>query len=618
MVPRMRNQALLFLLSVSSFSSLSCATSPDLGLDDTAMMDMKKPPEPSCRSGQVAMLGDNFFEDISEQSGIRVGNYTPMPPMPIPINDHSRLAFADLDGDGYEDIVMHSLFPNPQKGIPFEHLVFLNNRNGTFRDASDESGLRKIQAGFFAFGDIDNDGDQDVFAGLDIPLTGQNHQILLNDGKGHFTVKASSGVEAPMGQTTATGNALFADWNGDGKLDLFLGNGQTGYLAADQLFFGMGDGTFTEVTKSSLTGTNPARPTNGLVSCDYDNDGDLDIFVSTYGVSVELGHDILWENDGKGVFKNVAVERGFAAQGTGNYWLDTTGKGTLAEPGKQADSYMGGNGFGLDCQDLNGDGYADIFQTNISHPVDTDYSRKWSDPSLLLINQGPAGKYSFVNEFLARGLPFNEGDVDGSTVDFDNDGRFEVAMSRDTKYEGSFTAIDQKSWFGLFHHLPDGKFESVGYQSGINDSSQMPLWKRMKGAQNHAWSDIDHDGAPDLLVGGRDQGGGRPNFLFRNKVGSKNAWLAIRLRGDGKLVNRDALGAKVTVEVAGQKVVRELKSSRGTYNSADGRTLLFGLADATCPATVTVRWPSGKTDSFKEVALRRYVSIDFATGLAAP
>jgi hypothetical protein len=144
----------------------------------------------------------------------------------------------------------------------------------------------------------------------------------------------------------------------------------------------------------------------------------------------------------------------------------------------------------------------------------------------------------------------------------------------------------------------------------------MPQWKRMKGAQNHAWSDIDHDGAPDLLVGGRDQGGGRPNFLFRNKIGSKNAWLAIRLRGDGKLVNRDALGAKVTVEVAGMRVIRELKSSRGTYNSADSRALLFGLADASCPATITVRWPSGKLDTFRDVALRRYLTIDQEKGLA--
>ncbi len=627
MVPRMRNQSSPILrlsrrslrharwLSLCFVPLLSCTANTDSPMDDPVMLDMSKPPEPMCRTGQVAKVGEAFFEDISDKSGIRVANYTPMPPMAIPINDHSRLAFADLNGDGYDDIVMHSLFPNPQKGIPFEHLIFLNNQDGTFRDASDESGLRRIQSGFFAFGDVDNDGDQDAFAGLDIPLAGQNHQILLNDGKGHFSAKPNSGVEAAMGDSTVTGNALFADWNGDGKLDLFLGNGQTGYAAADQLFFGKGDGTFTEVTKTNLVGANPERPSNGLVTCDYDNDGDLDIFVSTYGVSVELGQDILWENDGKGSFKNVAVERGFAAQGTGNYWQDSTGRGTTLEPGKDAATYMGGNGFGLDCQDINGDGYADIFQTNISHPSETEYTRKWSDPSLLLINQGPSGKFSFVNEFLKRGLPYNEGDVDGSTVDFDNDGRFEMAMSRDTKYEGSFMMVDQKSWFGLMHQLPDGKFESVGYKSGINDDSQMPMWKRMKGAQNHAWSDIDHDGAPDLLVGGRDQGGGRPNFLFRNKIGSQNAWLGIRLRGDGKQVNRDALGAKVTVEVAGQKVVRELKSSRGTYNSADSRALLFGLADALCPATVTVRWPNGKTDTFREVALRRYLSIDMDTGI---
>lgn len=603
------------LLSLAVGTLIGCTSKTDsVTPPEPSLLDMM-PPERTCRSGQVAKVGDSFFEDISDKSGIRVSNYTPMPPMAIPINDHSRLAFADLNGDGYDDIVMHSLFPNPQKGIPFEHLVFLNNQDGTFRDASDESGLRNVQAGFFAFGDIDNDGDQDAFAGLDIPLTGQNHQILLNDGKGHFTAKTSAGVESAA--TTATGNAIFADFDSDGKLDLFLGNGQTGYLAADQLFFGNGDGTFREVTATNLQGTNPQRPTNGLVSCDYDGDGDLDIFVSTYGVSVELGHDILWENDGKGVFRNVAMERGFAAQATGNYWQDSTGRGTMSEPGKDAASYMGGNGFGLDCQDINGDGYPDIFQTNISHPSETEYSRKWSDPSLLLINQGPLGKYSFVNEFLQRGLPYNEGDVDGSTVDFDNDGRFEMAMSRDTKYEGSFSSIDQKSWFGLMHQLPDGKFESVGYKSGINDDSQTAMWKRMKGAQNHAWSDIDLDGAPDLLVGGRDQGGGRPNFLFRNKIGSQNAWLGIRLRGNGKTVNRDALGARVTVEVGGLKVVRELKSSRGTYNSADSRALVFGLADATCPATVTVRWPNGKTDTFREVALRRYQTIDMDLGLSS-
>ena len=166
------------------------------------------------------------------------------------------------------------------------------------------------------------------------------------------------------------------------------------------------------------------------------------------------------------------------------------------------------------------------------------------------------------------------------------------------------------------HQLADGNYESVGLASGINDDSPMALYKRMKGAQNHAWSDIDHDGDPDLLVGGRDQGGGRPNFLFRNNIGQKNAWLAVRLHGDGQLVNRDAIGAKVTVEVGGHKVVRELKSSRGTYNSLDTRTLLFGLGDATCSATITVRWPSGKTDTYKDAPIGHYLTIDMVKGLS--
>jgi hypothetical protein len=614
----MRSSTLLGLLPFGLLH-LNCAPTAPVLEETPPPVEMPPPPGPSCRSGQVQLLSENFFEDVSDLSGIRAGNFTPMPPMPIPINDHSRLGFIDLNGDGYDDIVMHSLFPNPRAGVPFEHLVFLNNRDGTFRDFSTESGLRAVQAGFFAFGDIDNDGDEDAFAGLDIPLSGQNHQILLNDGQGRFTPRAASGIEAPMGADTVTGNALFADFNSDGKLDLFLGNGQTSYAAANQLFFGNGDGTFVEVTQTRLTGKNPERATNGLVACDYDNDGDLDIFVSTYGVSVELGQDVLWENDGQGTFKDVAVLRGFAAQGTGNYHTAGTGNGTQLEPGKLPAEYVGGNGFGIDCQDVNGDGLADIFQTNISHPSETDYGRKWSDPSLLLINQGPSKQFAFINEFLSRGLPFNEGDVDGSIVDFDNDGRFEVAMSRDTKYEGAYTQPDHKSWFGLMHQLHDGKFESVGLKSGINDDSAMPLLKRMKGAQNHAWSDIDHDGDLDLLVGGRDQGGGRPNFLFRNTLGQRNAWLTVRLRGDGRAVNKDAIGAKVTVTSGDISVVREVKSSRGTYNSLDTRTLIFGLGDATCLATVTVRWPNGKVDAYKAVELKRHVIVDMERGiLAAP
>lgn len=553
-----------------------------------------------------------FFTDISDQSGIRAGNFVPNPPERIPINDHSRLAFADLNGDGRDDIVAHSLFPNPQAGIPFEHLVFLNDGDGTFTDFSAESGLKDVQAGFFAFGDVDNDGDTDAFAGLDIPLAPHRHQLLLNDGLGHFTPKAASGLEGAAGQTVA-GNAVFADFNGDANLDLYVGNGQTSFVASDNLYLGRGDGTFSNATANLRPAI--SRPTNGSVACDYDNDGDLDLVVSTYGVSQQLGANILWENDGAGRFQDVAVARGFASLPTGNYFLADTGFGRDPEPGRGPGEFVGSNGFGLQCEDLTNDGLMDIFLTTISHPVSSDYLRKWSDPSQLLVNQGPAAGYAFANEWLDRGLPFNEGDVDGAAVDFDNDGHLDLSISRDRKYEGNYTAPDQKSWFGLLRQLADGSFESVGVQSGINDPAEE--LRRMKGAQNHAWSDIDGDGDLDLLVGGRDQGGGRPNFLFRNDVGDRNDWLAFRLAGDGANVNRDAVGARVSLVFADRTLMREVKATRGMYNGSDTRTLHFGLGDLGCDYTALVRWPDGKTVTIpgSELGRNRYVTLRYDDSL---
>ena len=165
---------------------------------------------------------------------------------------------------------------------------------------------------------------------------------------------------------------------------------------------------------------------------------------------------------------------------------------------------------------------------------------------MLIKSKALDGNYGFVNEFQERGLPFNEGDVDAALVDFDNDGRFDLSVSRDKKYENNYDDIDQKAWFGLMHQQPDGTFNSLGPDSGINDIENEEM-RRMKNAQNHAWSDIDRDGDLDLLVGGRDTGGGRPNFLFRNDIGSQNRWMAFELVGDGDTINRDAIGARITM-----------------------------------------------------------------------
>ncbi len=600
-----RHLLLASVLGLAALAGPACSKTPERA---------SSAPHEACTPRELTTPNEDFFTDISESSGIRKGNFVVNPTTPIPINDHSRLAFVDLDGDGKDDIVAHSLFPNPQKGIPFEHLVYLNNGDKTFREISDESGLRGVQAAFFVFGDVDNDGDQDCFAGLDIALTGQTSALYLNDGKGHFTKKVSSGVESAV----LAANGVFADFNGDAHLDLYVGNGGSTDAVPDQLYFGNGDGTFREV--SSHLKNAPAQPTNGVVACDYDNDGDLDIFVSHYGVSIGLGWRTLWENDGNGVFTDVAAKRGFNALATGNSWLSSTGKGKDAQPG-DASSYIGSNGFGIDCQDVDGDGQMDIWLATISHPVDSDESRKWSDPSMLLINKGESGGFSFANATLEKRIPFNEGDIDAAAIDFDNDGRIDLSVTRDKKYEGSYTTPDQKAWFGLMHQNVDGTFTSMGMASGINDRAGTT--DRVKAGQNVGWADIDGDGDLDVLIGGRDNGGaGRANFLFENTIGQKNGWVGVRLRGDGAAINRDAIGARVTLTVAGKKLVREVKSSRGTYSSADARSLLFGLAAQGCEnglaqVAIDVRWPNGETKHLEagSFGLNRYLTIDYVAGL---
>ena len=103
-------------------------------------------------------------------------------------------------------------------------------------------------------------------------------------------------------------------------------------------------------------------------------------------------------------------------------------------------------------------------------------------------------------------------------------------------------------------------------------------------------------------------------------MGAKNTWLAIDLTGDGVRVNRDAIGARVTLRFPSWTVTRELKSSRGTYTSADTRTLHFGLGSLGCDFTLEVRWPDGKRTQLDghDLPSNHFLRIDYTKGLLSP
>lgn len=576
----------------------------------------------ACEPRPVTAPGEGFFTDVTVTAGLKSAE-------PVAgSRAHPRVAFADIDDDGWDDIVAHNMFPGVRAGTErFEHLIWRNNHDGTYSDWSEESGLRDVQAAFFAFGDVDGDGDTDVFAGLDIldhPEPGQTHSLWLNEGDGTFVRKEASGVEKSLGadqqgrQIYGAGNAVFADFDGDADLDLFLGNGNTGstgYLTRNQLFLGNGDGTFTDA--SSRLGGNRATLANGSMACDFDDDADLDLFVSVYGVSNDGGRNMLFVNDGTGKFQNRATELGVDALPGGNYWRADLEHGRLAEPGKRAGQYIGGNGFGVDCPDIDNDGLLDILMADIAHSTElppgyrgwpqeeidaANYTRRWADPSQLLLNLGSDEGWAFANEWLDRGLPYNEGDIDSAAADFDNDGRLDIVVSRDKKYEASYSTYDQLGWLGLYHQQADGTFAAVAQESGINHEEDPTVSQRMRGSGVVNWSDIDHDGDLDLLVGGGP--GSTSGHLFRNDIGQANDWLAVRvLGGDG--VNRDGIGTRVTVQRESTVLTREVKASRGTYNSTDTRVLHFGLGDMPCDYRLAVRWPDGREYAYDAATVGR-------------
>ncbi len=525
----------------------------------------------------------------------------------------------DLDGDGYADLVASESPTDARDDIDggvYYHRVMMNREQEgrrVFVDATVESGLITNQDGttgtahdWYVAGDVDNDGDLDVYAGRyqdqsESDNTGDRNALYENDGTGHFTMATQSGLEMEDAYPSAGG--AFADVDGDGNVDLWLVGWYKDYggsydSAQPQLYLGHGDGTFTNVTedsglelKSSAQTDNylergRRRPGFGATACDVTGDGLAELIQSSYGRAWNL----IWTHDG-----NDWVEYGEAAgvdmddngDYTDNLWYACYCDTHSCDPapsvscgGAFPDDYwtpgfddqaarLGGNTFTTMCGDIDNDGDLDLMHTEIAHM----WAGQSSDPSELLVNDG-TGMFARLDREtsgIARDRPtrrdWNEGDLYGAFWDYDNDGWKDVLIVT-TDYE------DTQLY--AFRNLGGNLFEDVSTPAGLDQE-----WPN--GA---AIADFDRDGDLDVVTGSSNARSGSPwsehyAHFHENRLGGSS----LRIEGA-------AIGTRVEVDAAGITQTFEVSGGYGHWGMFHDQALHVGL-DGECAVDAIRFTPAG-------------------------
>jgi len=495
-------------------------------------------------------------------------------------------AWLDYDGDGKLDlyVVNGSAFER-EAGQGEPNRLFRGDGKGKFVDVTAKSGTGDRGWGYgVTVGDYDNDGDPDLY------VTNFGPNVLYrNRGDGTFEdVTAKAGV---AGADVWSSSTAFVDIDHDGDLDLYVGNymeccagkvparGSQEAFEANCIFRGIevfcgprgevplqdtlyrnnGDGTFTDVTREAGIWMDTPRYALGVVVADVDNDGDQDIYVANDSVG-----NTLWENDGRGRFKDVGLPRLVAFNIDG---LPQAGMGT-------------------DAADYDGDGWIDLIVTNFSQDINAIYH-----------NQG--GKF-FVDDSALAGMNVTQNKLSWGVGfhDFDLDNDLDLFIANGHVYP-MVDGYDIGTEFRQTNHLfanEAGRFVDVSQDSGPG----LALVRSFRGA---AFADYDDDGDMDVFMTTLDADG----VLLRNETPREGRhWLEVKLVGVKS--NRDAVGARVTVTFGPTRRIAERKGG-GSYESASDPRLHFGLGTATKVDTLEVRWPSGARDVLSDVAVDRMITV---------
>ena len=487
----------------------------------------------------------------------------------IDITSHAGgVIVEDFDGDGWLDVMVTSSGPLDQM-----HL-FHNNGDGTFRDVTRQSGLMGETGGLnLVETDYNNDGHPDVLV-----LRGGwwGHQgcypmsLLRNNGDGTFDDVTE---QAGLLSAAPTNTAAWADFDGDGWLDLFVGHeSKEGDRHPSQLFHNNKDGTFTEIGAAS--GLAELGFIKGVAWGDFNRDGRPDLYVS-----VMYGHNHLFRNDGP---KNPReMSKGWR-------FTDVT---AAAGVGKQS------NSFATWFFDYDNDGWPDLFVAGYSLDESSDVGafelgRPVHAELPKLYRNMHDGTFKDVSAevdldraILTMGAGFG---------DLDNDGWLDI-----------YLGTGDSTWQAL---LPNRMFRNADGKA-FQDVTTAGDFGHLQKGHGIAFADLRRSGFEDVFeeMGGAQPGDTYQSALYRNP-GNENHWVTLKLAGVRS--NRAAFGAVIDVGVRAGARVRHIYRTVGFGSSFGGNPLEqhIGIGTASQVAEITVTWPaSGVVDHIRNVeADRRY------------
>jgi hypothetical protein len=489
----------------------------------------------------------------------------------------------DFDGDHLLDVMVTSI------GLRDQMRFYRNNGDGTFADRTREAGLTGLTGGLnLVPADYDNDGHLDVFVirGAWMRAEGKHPDSLLrNRGDGTFedVTEAAGLLSFHPSQTAA-----WLDFDGDGRLDLFVGNeslpGPAQPRHLSELFHNQGDGTFKEIARRS--GVTVRDYVKGVVAGDFNNDGRPDLCVSVLG-----GPNRLFRNDGPRDPK----------AGATNGWIftDVARAAGVTEPVHSFPCWF---------FDYDNDGWEDIFVagykiTNVGD-VAADYLGlpHRGTNARLYRNRGDG---TFANVSAAAKLDRLLHAMGCNFGDLDNDGWLDFYLG--TGDPDLLTVIPNR----MYRNAEGRYFQDITTAGGFG---------HLQKGHGVSFADIDNDGDQDVHedMGGAMTGDVYPNILFENP-GFTNRWLKLKL--EGARANRGAIGARVRVDIEENGKGRSLHRTVGPGGSFGANPLRveLGLGQAEKIVAVEILWPgSGMRQTVRGLKLDQMYIVREGVAEARP